>query len=68
MLAALLGLFAMAKFKKIQPPERTIASTKQTAAVLQGVKPHPRVAVVASYDTPGAVEAGQVERTPARQM
>ncbi|MFI1394121.1 phage holin family protein [Streptomyces sp. NPDC020681] len=42
LLAALLGLLAVAKFKKVKPPEKTIASTKQTAAVLQNVKPHTR--------------------------
>ncbi|MFC5803263.1 phage holin family protein [Streptomyces formicae] len=42
LLAALLGLLAMAKFKKVKPPEKSIASAKQTAAVLQNVKPHPR--------------------------
>lgn len=41
-LAGLLGLLAMSKFKKIKKPERSIASAKETAAVLQGVKPHPR--------------------------
>lgn len=40
--AGLLGLFAKAKLKKIKPPERTIASAKETATALQGVKPHPR--------------------------
>jgi hypothetical protein len=44
LLAALLGLLAKAKFKKIKKPERSIASAKQTAAVLQSVKPHPRPA------------------------
>ncbi|MEC4014991.1 phage holin family protein [Streptomyces sp. H27-D2] len=43
LLAALLGLFAVAKFKKVKPPEKTIASAKQTASVLGSVKPHPRV-------------------------
>ncbi|MFF8914982.1 phage holin family protein [Streptomyces sp. NPDC015032] len=43
-LGALLALFAVAKFKKVKPPEKSIASAKQTAAVLQGVKPHPRPA------------------------
>ncbi|MEU8568836.1 phage holin family protein [Streptomyces pathocidini] len=43
-LAALLGLFAVAKFKKVKPPQKSIASAKETAAVLQGVKPHPRTA------------------------
>jgi hypothetical protein len=44
-LALLLGLFARAKFKKIKPPERTIASAKETAAILQSAKPHPREAL-----------------------
>ena len=38
------ALLAVAKFKKIKPPERSIASAKETAAVLQGVKPHTRPA------------------------
>ncbi|MFE7776570.1 phage holin family protein [Streptomyces sp. NPDC057445] len=42
LLAGLAALLAMAKFKKVKPPERSIASAKQTAAVLQNVKPHPR--------------------------
>ncbi|MEU3602058.1 phage holin family protein [Streptomyces sp. NPDC006798] len=42
-LAALLSLLAIAKFKKVKPPEKSIASAKQTAAVLQNVKPHPRL-------------------------
>ncbi|KOU39373.1 MULTISPECIES: phage holin family protein [unclassified Streptomyces] len=45
-LAALLALIAVAKFKKVKPPEKSIASAKQTAAALQGVKPHPRPATV----------------------
>uniref|UniRef100_A0AAU2JTA0 Phage holin family protein n=1 Tax=Streptomyces sp. NBC_00049 TaxID=2903617 RepID=A0AAU2JTA0_9ACTN len=42
LLAGVLGLLAMAKFKKVKPPEKTIASVKETAAVLGTVKPHPR--------------------------
>lgn len=42
LVAALLALLAVGKFKKVKPPEKTIASAKETAAVLQGVKPHPR--------------------------
>jgi hypothetical protein len=42
LLAAILGLFAYAKFKKIKKPEKSIASAKETASVLQTVKPHPR--------------------------
>ncbi|MFF5334700.1 phage holin family protein [Streptomyces sp. NPDC013181] len=42
LLGLLLALFGYAKIKKVKPPEKSIASAKQTAAVLQGVKPHPR--------------------------
>ncbi|WP_329021660.1 phage holin family protein [Streptomyces sp. NBC_00690] len=42
LLAGGLALLAVAKFKKVKPPEKSIASAKETAAVLQGVKPHPR--------------------------
>lgn len=42
LLAGLLALIAVTKFKKVKPPEKSIASAKRTAAVLQGVKPHPR--------------------------
>ncbi|WP_328720311.1 phage holin family protein [Streptomyces sp. NBC_00247] len=45
LLGVLLALFAVAKFKKVKPPEKSIASAKQSAAVLQGVKPHPRPVV-----------------------
>jgi protein-S-isoprenylcysteine O-methyltransferase Ste14 len=43
LLALLLLLVAKAKFGKIKPPERSIASAKETAAVLQKAKPHPRI-------------------------
>ncbi|MET9349370.1 phage holin family protein [Streptomyces termitum] len=42
LLAGLLGAIAVSKFKKVKPPEKSIASAKQTAAVMQNVKPHPR--------------------------
>ncbi|MEU5811970.1 MULTISPECIES: phage holin family protein [unclassified Streptomyces] len=42
LLAGLLSLIATSKFKKVKPPERSIASVRETAAVLQTVKPHPR--------------------------
>ncbi|MFI0219135.1 phage holin family protein [Streptomyces lydicus] len=42
-LAGLLALIAMAKMKKIKKPEKSINSARQTAAVLQKAKPHPRV-------------------------
>ncbi|MFC4034514.1 phage holin family protein [Streptomyces polygonati] len=41
-LAALIGLLGIGRFKKVKPPERSISSAKQTAAVLQKAKPHPR--------------------------
>ncbi|MFF3743430.1 phage holin family protein [Streptomyces kronopolitis] len=44
--AGLLALLAVAKMKKIKKPERSISSAKETAAVLQNAKPHPRVAPV----------------------
>ncbi|WP_030299297.1 phage holin family protein [Streptomyces katrae] len=42
LLAGLLSLIAVSKFKKVKPPEKTIASVKQTAALVGTVKPHPR--------------------------
>lgn len=47
LLAALLALVAVAKFKKVKPPEKSIASAKETAAVLQNVKPHARTSLKA---------------------
>ncbi|MFE5740293.1 phage holin family protein [Streptomyces celluloflavus] len=41
-IAAVLVLIALAKLKKIKKPEKTISSAKETAAVLQKAKPHPR--------------------------
>lgn len=55
-LAGLLGLMARSKFKKIKKPERSIASAKETAAVLQGVKPHPRNAPSGGTETTVAVK------------
>ncbi|MFB7860468.1 MULTISPECIES: phage holin family protein [unclassified Streptomyces] len=42
LIAGLFGLLAYAKFRKLKKPERSIASAKQTAAIMQNVKPHPR--------------------------
>jgi hypothetical protein len=41
-LALILVLLAALKFKRIKPPEKSIASAKETAAVLSRTKPHPR--------------------------
>ncbi|MFB6872193.1 phage holin family protein [Streptomyces sp. NPDC056323] len=54
LLALLLGLIGWLKFRKVKPPEKSIASAKQTAAVLQGVKPHPRPAITARTSLPTA--------------
>jgi hypothetical protein len=37
-----LGALGINRFKKVKKPERSIASAKETAAVLQKAKPHPR--------------------------
>ncbi|NEB40820.1 phage holin family protein [Streptomyces sp. SID14515] len=47
-LALLIGFIGWRKFKKIKPPEKSIASAKQTAAVLQNAKPHPRPSIEAA--------------------
>ncbi|MEV6165152.1 phage holin family protein [Streptomyces sp. NPDC052052] len=69
-LGALLGLFALAKFKKVKPPAKSIASAKQTASVLQGVKPHPRPAVAAGESHPavtGGTRTGKaLEQAPVK--
>ncbi|MFJ9324494.1 phage holin family protein [Streptomyces globisporus] len=48
LLAALIAFIGLRKFKKIKPPEKSIASAKQTAAVLQKAKPHPRPSIEAA--------------------
>lgn len=39
---AVLGLLGYGRFKKVKKPERSLASAKETAAVLQKARPHPR--------------------------
>lgn len=41
-LLALIGVVFAKKAKKGKGPQKTVASAKETAAVLQNVKPHPR--------------------------
>ncbi|MDK0520407.1 phage holin family protein [Streptomyces sp. ML-6] len=65
-LGGLLALFAVAKFKKVKPPQKSIASAKQTAAVLQGVKPHPRPEVAAGASRPAAVGSTSADRAVER--
>ena len=47
LIAAVLGLVAFRFFKKISPPDRTIASTKATVDVLKNTKPHPAAPITA---------------------
>ncbi|MFG2875103.1 phage holin family protein [Streptomyces sp. NPDC048337] len=42
LLAGLIGLLAVVKFKKVKPPVKTIESVKQTASLVGTVKPHAR--------------------------
>jgi Na+/proline symporter len=46
-IALLAALLAVRAFKKISPPERTIASTKATVDVLKNTKPHPAAPITA---------------------
>ncbi|MFJ4337049.1 phage holin family protein [Streptomyces sp. NPDC088915] len=55
LLAGLLGFLAYSKFKKVKPPEKSIASAKRTAAIVQNVKPHPRP------EAPKALVKGSVD-------
>ncbi|MFE0641247.1 phage holin family protein [Streptomyces sp. NPDC058877] len=60
LLAVLLGLIAAAKFKKVKPPEKSIASAKQTAAIVQNVKPHPRPELDKALDKASVVGRSSV--------
>ncbi|WP_314178160.1 phage holin family protein [Streptomyces winkii] len=65
-LALILLLLALRKFKRIKPPEKSIASAKQTASVLSRAKPHPRASASATAHGPdGARPEKQPQRTPA---
>ncbi|WP_405585127.1 phage holin family protein [Streptomyces sp. NBC_01190] len=44
LVAVVLILLAIGRFKKVKKPELSITSAKETAAVLQKAKPHPRPA------------------------
>ncbi len=46
-LLVLIGMAFVKKAKKSHGPQKVAASAKETAAVLQNVKPHPRTALVA---------------------
>lgn len=58
-LAGLFTLIAIGRFKKVKKPERSIASAKKSAAVLQRAKPHPRPVEPADERT--AVTAGSTQ-------
>ncbi|PJE96402.1 transporter [Streptomyces carminius] len=55
LLAAVLLLLAKSKLSKVKPPQRSISSAKESAAVLSNVKPHPRP-VPKAREEPRAVE------------
>ena len=44
-IAGALGVFALRAFKRVRPPERSIASSKQTVEAIKQTKPHPRAEV-----------------------
>ncbi|WP_250305530.1 MULTISPECIES: phage holin family protein [unclassified Streptomyces] len=65
---ALIGVVFAKKAKKAKGPQKVVASVKETAAVIQGVRPHPRPAVErASSNAPAAVtdKAAAVARSSA---
>jgi VIT1/CCC1 family predicted Fe2+/Mn2+ transporter len=41
LIAAILGLLAKRNLKRVQPPRRSMASTKETVNTIKGFKPHP---------------------------
>ncbi|MDT0308494.1 phage holin family protein [Streptomyces sp. DSM 44917] len=51
-LAVVLFVLAKAKFGGISKPERSIRSARESAAVLAGVRPHPRPAAPGRAGTP----------------
>ncbi|RAJ61763.1 putative superfamily III holin-X [Streptomyces sp. Amel2xB2] len=63
--ALVLLLLALRKFKRIKPPEKSIASAKQTASVLSKAKPHPRTGGDAALNGDAAVRGGaRLEKQP----
>ncbi|OEV10491.1 phage holin family protein [Streptomyces nanshensis] len=63
--ALVLLLLALRKFKRIKPPEKSIASAKQTASVLSKAKPHPRTGGDAAINGDAAVRGGaRLEKQP----
>jgi hypothetical protein len=62
LLALVLIGFAKAKFGRITPPARTIRSTKESAAVVSGVRPHPR-AVERTDEAARTARTAQTEQT-----
>lgn len=66
LIALVLGLFAYGRFKKVKKPQRSISSAKQTAAVLQKAKPHPRPSVPRHRALEAAEGVSPTARTAAR--
>jgi hypothetical protein len=62
LLAGVLVVYGKAALRKIKKPELTIASAKESAAVLQHAKPHPRGALEpGTADGTGGAPGGAVE-------
>ncbi|UGY92333.1 phage holin family protein [Streptomyces gobiensis] len=64
--AVFCGLVARAMLKKIQAPKQTIASAKESAAVLQSVKPRPR-STSGAASQPARAEGGKPVSVGAEQ-
>ncbi|WP_431783895.1 phage holin family protein [Streptomyces chumphonensis] len=62
--AVVCGLMAKSLLKKIQAPKRSIASAKESAAVLSNAKPHPRPGA-GERPAPGPVSMSSADREPA---
>jgi hypothetical protein len=63
LVALILALLARGRFKKVKKPERSIASAKETAAVLQKAKPHTRPSLEPADAKPDAkpIEAKPID-------
>jgi hypothetical protein len=63
-LALVFLLFALRKFKRIKPPQKSISSAKQTASMLKSTKPHPRVPAAKLEKTEKPAKADKLAKEP----
>lgn len=61
---ALIGMVFAKKAKRGKSPQKVVASAKETAAVIQGVKPHPRHSVEAGSRSERAIGKGSDKGSP----